>query len=69
MVADCPQVPVASVERTLAGTTLRMVRKQKMAELIVTVRLEVDFKRGGSPSAPRGYPVGRGVQAPGASSG
>ena len=42
MVADCPQVPVASAEGTLAGTTLRMVRKQKMAELIVTVRLEVD---------------------------
>ena len=42
LVADCPQVPAASAEGTHAGTTLQMVRKQKMADLIVTVRLEVD---------------------------
>ena len=42
LVADCPQAPVASAGEALAGTSLRMVRKQKMAELIVTVKLEVD---------------------------
>ena len=44
LVADCPQTPTASAEGNLAGTTIRMVRKQTMAELFVTVKLDVDFE-------------------------
>ena len=46
LVADCPQAPKACAERNQAGKSPRMVRKQKMAELIVTVKLDVDLEAG-----------------------